>query len=212
MPTAQSVIDDVRTDVLMDPDKIRWSDAELLRGLNAARREVATVRPSAFTTTVSHALVAGPRQTIPTTAVALVKAYRNTSGRAVRLVPEEQLNSLDPDWLLETPSAVVENYTYDPREPRAFYVYPPAKLPASLDLVVAVAPTDVALGDPLGMDDLYVNAVKHLIVYRAFTKDSEFAGPDARAVAAYQAYETVMGLRAQADAAQAPPAATEGSA
>ena len=53
-------------DTLQDTTGIRWLDAELLRYMNDAQREVVNLRPESSSTTTNVALVVGTAQTIPT--------------------------------------------------------------------------------------------------------------------------------------------------
>jgi peroxiredoxin len=77
-------------------------------------------------------------------------------------------------------------------------------LPASLEIVYSALPTDVdvppngsvltaVVGD-ISVADIYANALQDYILYRAWTKDSDFAGNGQRAMAYYGAFAQSIGI------------------
>ena len=96
------------------------------------------------------------------------------------------------------------HYMFDPRDPKTFYVYPPALVTTQLDIVYSALPTDItepadgatytAVTGNLGVPDIFANAVLDYILYRAYSKDSEYAGNAQRAQAHYQAFANSMGI------------------
>lgn len=194
--------------ILQDTTNIRWSEAELLGWFNDGQREIVMVRPDTYVQTVSHPLVAGTRQTIPSNGYQLIKVVRNmgangtTPGRVVRKVPEEQLDSSTPDWHASTPSAITLHYTFDPRQPRSFYVYPPAVAGNTVELVYSTSPPPLAAKTDVQLiDDVYANALLDYVLYRAYSKDATSAANIPRATAHRQAFENSLGLKAAADGA-----------
>jgi hypothetical protein len=108
---------------------------------------------------------------------------------------------------------------FDPRDPKTFYVYPPAGAGASVDLVYAAYPTDIvepadgalytAVSGNTSLPDIYGNALGDYVLYRAYTKDSEYAGNAQRAVNHYTAFANSLGIELKATLAVAP--VTEGN-
>ncbi len=194
--------------VLQDTTNIRWAEAELLGWFNDAQREIVMLRPDTYAQSVSHPLVNGTRQVIPAAGYQLIKVVRNmgsngtTPGRVVRKVPEEQLDASTPDWHAATPAAVTLHYTFDPRQPRVFYVYPPAIASNTVELVYSAAPPPLAAKtDVQILDDVYANPLLDYVLYRAYSKDAESTSNAQRALAHYQAFAASIGNKAQADAA-----------
>lgn len=71
---------------------------------------------------------------------------RNTNGnkRAIRKVEQFALDCVNRDWQSATGVSEFSNFTYDPREPRVFYLYPPATGGVgSVDVIYSVYPADV---------------------------------------------------------------------
>ena len=143
--SAQSVLNRVVI-TLQDASAVRWSTAELVRYLNDGQRDIALVRPDATATPATMTLAAGARQTIPSAGAKLLDVIRNTTGtqRAIRLVARNVLDAQNPDWYSKTGVTDIRHYTFDTREPRVFYVYPPAaSTGASVEMVYSAYPTDI---------------------------------------------------------------------
>lgn len=195
MATAQSVLR-VVVDRLNDAGSVRWTVPELVRHFNDAQRAVVELRPDATAVEVTLTLVAGARQTLPSTAYRLLEIPRNAAGalRAIRMVNRALLDAHDQDWYSLPGVTEFQHYTYDPREPRAFFVYPPAAAGATLVALVSQYPTDIAvpagLTPPLtdvagsmSLADQFANAVQEFVLSRAFGNDAEVAANADRAQA-----------------------------
>ena len=79
------------SDTLQDSNNTRWTQAELIRYLNDARRELAIYRPDIYAETASITLTAGSKQSIPSDGNKFLDGIRNYTsadvvGRSVRLV------------------------------------------------------------------------------------------------------------------------------
>lgn len=215
--TAQSVIRRC-VDTLQDTTGIRWATNELVRYLNDGQRAVVTERPDAMVTNAAKTLVAGTKQSIPTGGAKLMDVVRNTvSKKAVRLTNREILDSQNPNWHAQTGALDVIHYTFDPRDPTTFYVYPPALDTSSVDLVYSAYPADVAepadgalytaVTGNISVPDIFGNALQDYILFRAYSKDSEYAGNAARATAHYAAFANTLGIEIKATVAAQPTSA-----
>ena len=197
--TAQSIIRRA-TDIIQDKTSVRWPADELVRWLNDAQREVALFRPDAFSTYSPVSLVAGSRQSLPAGSVKLIDVTNNASGtkEAIRQIPRQSLDDQTPGWHGLAGVLTIKHYMYDPRDPRSFYVYPPAAVGASVNAVYAVYPTDIvepatgldytAVTGTINVPDIFGNAVLDFILYKAYSKDSDYAGNAQRAAAHYGAF------------------------
>lgn len=211
------------TDVSQDKTSVRWPADEWVRWLNDGQREIALYRPDAFTTFGQIALVAGTRQSLPLSAVKLIDIPNNFGGSkaSIRQVQRRQLDEQTPGWHGLAGAAEIKHFTYDPRDPRAFYVYPPAAVGASVNAVYAVYPTDIAepgdgksYADIVGnvnVPDIFGNALLDFMLYRAYTKDSDYAGNAGRAQAHYAAFANALGIEVKATMTVAPNAVTPGA-
>lgn len=211
--TAQSIVQRA-VQVLQDTTSVRWPVDELVRWLNDGQREIVLFRPDSNSKVATGTLAVGTRQDMTTmTGVSsnnpakLIRVIRNMAAtsakKAVRLVEREILDSQNPGWHAATGSVDVVHYIFDEDDPRAFYVYPPATALAQLEILFSAYPIDVAaptgsdytgVTGNIGVADIYGNALLDYILYRAYLKDSEYAGNAQRAVAHYTALANSLGI------------------
>lgn len=215
--TAQSIIRRV-VETLQDTTSIRWPVNELVRYLNDGQREVVMYRPDSMVTNQTITCVAGSKQGLPANGAKLIEVVRNArvagTRRAVRMVNREILDAQTPGWHALTGQDDVLHFMYDPRDPRVFYVYPPATTNAQLDIVYAAYPTDIvepadgslytAVTGNISLPDIYGNVLQDYILYRAYSKDSDYAGNGNRSQAHYAAFANALGIEIKATVAVAP--------
>lgn len=191
------------SDIIQDQTKVRWPEDELLRYLNDGRREIAIIRPDLYATTEVVTLASGTKQDVPASGSRFLDAVRNmsgsapnyTPGRAVRIVEREILDAQRPDWHTETATATVKHFMFDERNPKVFYVYPPALSTAKLEIVYSETPDEITdVNTELSNEDIYAGALVDYVVYRAFSKDSEYAGNTQRAILHYQQFGNTLGV------------------
>jgi hypothetical protein len=207
--------------ILQDTTSVRWALYELQWWLNDGYRETLNIRPDSNTSTDTFPCAAGPRQILTTefaNATRLISVVRNVAANsnkyAVHLVDRRVLDTQRRGWFAEPASISIEQYVFDPRQPKEFMVYPPATSTAELEVMYAEVPephtlTDAELGNPataevIRIDDTFANALLDYILFRAYTKDSEQQGNAARAAAYYQAFQSSLGGSAQVNAASQP--------
>tara|TARA_B100000963_G_C22559250_1_gene640548 strand:- start:11 stop:739 length:729 start_codon:yes stop_codon:yes gene_type:complete len=200
-------------DILQDTTSVRWPEAELLRYINDAQREIVNYRPESSATTSNVQLVTGTKQTLPTGGLRLIKVTRNMSSaaanatgkRAIRIVNADILNTQEPDW--NDPSVggdaahgtVVKHYIFDEDDPRNYYVYPGVDGNAFIEIVFSNSPTDLAnTSATISVDDIYANAIMDYVLFRSYQKDSEYAGNAQRAQLHYQLFLNCIGQGGQA--------------
>lgn len=208
--SAQSIVRRV-VDTLQDTTSVRWPIPELVRYLNDGQREVILYRPDATIKNVSMTCVNGPKQSLPSDGAKLIDVIRNSAlgsnNSAIRLVAREILDTQIPNWYGLAGEESIVHYTYDPRDPKVFYVYPPALDTAEIDVAYSAYPTDITepadgstysdVTGNLDLPDIYGNIVIDYMLYRAYTKDSEYAGNAQRAAAHYQAFANALGIEVQ---------------
>lgn len=213
---AQSVIRRV-VETMQDNTSVRWPVAELVRYLNDGQREVVLYRPDSMVTNASVTLVAGAKQGLPANGSKLIDVVRNTGGtkRSVRMTNRNILDTQSPNWYNLTGVTEVLHYMYDPRDPKVFYVYPPAaSTGGSVELVYSAYPADITepadgatytgVTGNISLPDIYGNVLADYILYRAYTKDSEYAGNAQRAQAHYAAFQAALTTEMNGTAGVAP--------
>ena len=215
--SAQSIIRRA-VETLQDTTSVRWPVNELVRYLNDGQREIVLYRPDSMVTNATLTCVAGTKQVLPVNGAKLIEVIRNAAAtsakKSVRIINREILDSQTPGWHNITGSVDILHFMYDPRDPKTFYVYPPATTSAQLDIVYAAYPTDItepadgalytAVSGSISLPDIYGNAILDYILYRSYTKDSEYAGNAQRAQAHYAAFNNALGNEIKATIAIAP--------
>jgi len=188
------------TDLLQDQTSVRWPANELVRWLNDAQRAIVKVRPDSMNTTATMTLVAGSRQDLDNASLTpppakLIEITRNMAATstkgAVRLVPRQILDAQTPGWHNLSGSVNILHYMFDPRDPKTFYVYPPATTSAQLEVMYSAYPTDIvepadgalhtAVVGNISLPDIYADDVLNYVMARSYLKDSEYAGNSERA-------------------------------
>lgn len=194
MPIAASELMSRAGEILQDNEHIRWTVPELLQWINDAARETIVRRPSARSITQVLPMVAGTLQSIPADGVQLLDVVRNmgidgaTPGRVVRRVDRQLMDDQAPDWHAAKKRPVVKHFMFDERSPRGFYVYPPATAGTQVEALFSqLPPTITEEAESIDMGAEYVNVIVSYMVYRALSKDSEFANGTVAALH-YQAF------------------------
>lgn len=179
--------------ILQDEDHVRWTVPELLEWINDGARETIVRRPAARAVTADLTLAAGTKQALPASGVQLLDVVRNLGdgtkpGRVIRRIDRQLLDDQDPDWHTARPKAVIKHFMFDERSPKTFYVWPPAIAGTHVEALYSeLPPTITAEGDTLDMGAEYLNVLVSYGVYRALSKDSEFANGTVAALH-YQAF------------------------
>ena len=204
--TVSSVISKVQT-ILQDTTGIRWPDTELLGWINDGQREIVLYKPNSFVKNTGVQLTTGTKQTLPADGVQLIDVVRNlgttggSPGRAIRITMREILDSQVPGWHYATPAAEVKHYMYSNLDPKTYYVYPPQ--PASgqnyVELIYGAAPTECSLGGTITLDDIYQTILVDYCLYRAYSKDTEYAADQNRAATHQNAYIAALTGKAKVE-------------
>lgn len=213
---ASAIISRART-VLTDSDGSRWTDSELLGWVNDGQRAIALVRPDASVADTAVSLVAGTKQSIPANGLRLLDVMRNmnadgSGGRSVRNVDRDILDTQDFNWHSTTQAQVIKNFVYDNRNPKIFYVYPPAAVGAILEIIYSQNPTDCdTTSSTIFLADIYAEPLLNYVLYRAYSKDAEFAA-NAQLSASYLAvFNSMLGIKTKKDASYSPDLNSKGA-
>ena len=198
--------------LLEDTGNTTWTRSELLGWLNEAQGQVVTFAPSANPVRQNLSLVAGTYQALPARTSILMDIPRNVNGPAVRMVSRELLDNGPFDWHTAKPSATVRNYVYDSREPEAFYVYPPNTGAGQVVVLTAAIPLVITSETAsIEVHDNYEAALLNYMMFRAYSKDTDYVASDTtKAAAYYTAFkdalsgDKVAGPEASASSAMSP--------
>jgi len=199
--------------LIQDATNVRWPVSELVDWLNDAQREIVMFKPEASVANASILLTASTtKQTLPAAGIILLDLVRNmgvdgaTAGVTIRIVSREVLDSQAPNWHSAANTlGYILHFTFDPRDPRHFYVFPAAPATAwNVEAVYSVAPATATLGGVISVDDIYANAILSYILYRCYSKDATFAMNGQAAIAYYQAFSASVTGKSAVESAENP--------
>jgi hypothetical protein len=226
---AKDIIDRAKI-VLQDTSAAgtRWPNSELENWLNDAQKEIVLYRPDAKTVNEEFTPVAdSSKQTIPAAGLRLIEVTRNTAATstygATRMIQRSILDDQVPGWHNVTASVSVEHWVYDERDPKNFYLYPRPTSAARVEIIYSTVPDQISIVDSnetytalaatevIGLDDIYANAMLDFMLYRAYSKDAEYAGNANRAQSHMMAFASSLGVKTKIDATSAQLRAAQGT-
>lgn len=189
---------------------VRFPKPDWLKWLNAAQLAVVEKRPDSLVTNAAVNVVGGQsKQALPADGLRLIEVVNDVvTGKVIRIVPRDTLDVHAPTW--HTVVGDPEQYVYDLRDPKNYYIYPHPAAARSLNMIYSKAPNVIVISDydtdtsTIEVDDIYANYLLDFMLWRAYSKDSE-AGNLERALTHYRAFEAIVG-KVQVDSALHPQA------
>lgn len=204
MTTPADILDEVRSQLFDPSPGVGWSDPELLGYLDEALKASANAKADFYVVQATVTLSAGILQQIPADGVSFMDATYNTAtNRVVTQVDKALLEEANRFWPAATQQAEVENYTFDPRYPRLFVVFPPNDGTGSISLTYGAVPPLPATDTDLAVSDNFVPPLVDFVLSRAWDKGSKRRDP-AKAQYHRQMWATALGLRSQSQIAVSP--------
>lgn len=214
--TVQDVIDEVRFTIHdTQASTYRWTDVELIDYVNAASRQIVTLVPEAnIVDTIVSITNMIAKQVIPTGGIKFIKVLNNVSEAdgttvqgPVRQVEKDALDSYDPDWeydvtikVLPSSSDFFDHFCHDPRDKKAYYLYPPASTTAYAKIQNSAIPASVtAVGNTIPLGDEYLEAYNAYVIYRSLTKESRDTLPSTFRQELWNNFLSSLGQKLQAD-------------
>ena len=195
---------------------IRWTNPELVNWLNEFYQAAAQVKPDACSVNEQLELAAGTRQAIPDNGLRLIEVVRNTGddsdGSAVMLTSRQSLDRMRRRWHADPAEASIELYVFDDMDPRSFYVYPPAKQGAALEIIYSkvAEPHDPSKSletlksEKFRLNDALAPAATDYVLARAFAKDAEHSANLNRSQMHRNAYMQQLTGKIQSDQRSSP--------
>lgn len=224
MKTAKELLERAGT-LLLDQEFTRWTLDELCTWINDGQLEIVIQKPSATARTVNLPMVEGTLQSLPTGYNSILRPVRNVRGdhsdrlprKVITVAAAEGINSITPGW--HDPYSVpfkqqVAHFIFDEANPRQFYVYPGNNGTGIIEAVLSENPKNIEpKGDPLelesydvplGIEDIYFPALTYFVMYRAFAKDTQYAGSAQRATMFYQQFANALGIQVTVETNMSP--------
>ena len=204
--TVKHILDMVE-DHVQDEDNDLWDIQDLLNWHNIGTRTIVSLDPKANSVIEAVKLVSGVKQVIPAGGIALVGVYRNmgsdgeTSGRAITLTSVPSLSAFYPSWSTETATEAIYNFMPDPNNPTTYYNYPPSDGNGYVEIEYAKVPTIIVYDDDgdwesaqVGIKEGYIDQLMNYILYRAYGKDTDIPGNEAKSKVYYALFLQGMGI------------------
>lgn len=208
--TAKYIIDKASVQ-LLDTSNVRWTRDELLGWVNDGQRQIITLTPSATNKVAVKKLDAGTRQSIPSDGWTLLEVIRYMGtdgtkvGRAIRVTSRELIDSFNPNWHDDCPTSIPKHYVFDQQDQTVFYVYPPNNGKGYVQLNYSPIPADLATEDDvIVVSDMFETALLDYVLYRANSKDAEYAPGLALAQGYLQTFMASMGIKADSETKNSP--------
>ncbi len=178
---------------LVDPGHVLWSRPSLMAYLNQALSVVVQLQPEAGRQERAVVVTDG-RVAAPANAVVLLSVDR-AADRAVNYIDITMLSRRVPEWQNHTgaPSA----WTQARGQVLSYTLYPRPAAAVTVQDAWAVRPEVVAETDTLPVNAVYVPALMEYVLYRAYGKDGQDEANLDKARAHWQAFNALMGGRAE---------------
>ena len=212
---ASTVIADVQH-ILNDEDGDRVPASMLVPLLNQAQRDIMVARPDTTAAVSPLALSAGAKQLLPTNAYLLIDIHANTVTPSQRITKVDMalLDASEPNWRGRSQAAPIKHYMHELRNPRTFWVYPPAIVGTQVDFEASVYPTDVAeptapgktastVSGNISLNDEWQSALFCMTAHYAYLTDLEGVQNQNLALAYLQRASSILGVQIQSAAATA---------
>ncbi len=213
---AQSIITEVSKQ-LNDIALVTWTQASLFEYIDSAQQAIVNIRPDANAIVTVMPMVTGTKQTLPTAGIRLLEVRRNmgtggtTPGKAIVSCDHATLALYNSGWHTATATAEIDNFAYDEKTPKVFYVDPPSDGTVQIEITYASIPTKIALAvDILDLKDQYRNAIVQWCMFRAYSVEVDSASSQSRARKHEQTFNDIMDKKMQRDIMYSPSEAVKG--
>jgi hypothetical protein len=185
--------------ILVDPEALRWTVEERTLWVNDGLRELLVRKPAAYTRHVMLALKEGEVQALPgdcRTLVEVRQSYLPSEAlyAAVPRVGRALLSATRPAWAGKAGRGEVRNWCWEESDPDRFYVYPPQPEDdqGTVELIYYARPPWLQGDDPLPVGDEYTAVLVNYVLFRAYSKDAEFAANAQIAAQYFQVFTSAL--------------------
>lgn len=169
---------------LYDETGVIWNIDEILSHFNNAVSDIATDDPTASVFNDAFTMVAGIKQRVPDSAVRIVDVPYNLDGdgnpgRSITGAQVDAIRAARPNWANSPPSPTIRNWALDPRDPRTFYVWPPAIAGGQVQIVYPFVPANVtATTDDFPLPNMYTEEVYAYVLWHCFERNDKYGNAD----------------------------------
>jgi hypothetical protein len=196
----------VVSEQLKDEFGINWPPSKMLPYINLFVQETVNLKPEAYPVEETITLVAGARQTLPATGIALLDTLYNVSGSgtteavgaAVTMILKKNLDLIYPGWTVSEANATVSFIAKDEQNPKVFYTFPPqpSTSPGKVELLLSKMPAEITVGSTdIPFDDSYKPAAIDYLIYRCLIEETTVPNAQAKAASFYNKYLQDLGVK-----------------
>lgn len=213
--TVGDILDRVVT-LYNDASYDRVSQSMYLKFLDDAINQLILSRPDSHVKTDVVQLTAGTRQTLPANGYNLINIYRNMGyvdgsswieGAPILQVDRDELDFFS-NWHTITADNEVEEFAYDLRTPKTFWVSTPASTSTYVEMDYSYG-AEVRYGEltddfedilllVLPIDDVFMGPLVSYILYLLYSTDSSSVNDNAIAKQYEQSFYQALGIEYQA--------------
>ncbi|MBO9492078.1 hypothetical protein J7384_17080 [Endozoicomonas sp. G2_1] len=192
--------------IIQDKTNTRWPKQEWLDWFNGAVLAVIGLRPDANIANEEYDTTGGQSlQTLPASGLRLINVVYNVgTGKQIRRIEKRMLDDQVDNWYNASGSDV-DHYVYDDRDPKSFWIYPTPASSHKLRIIYSEAPSSITISNfttdtqVLPIDDSYMNPILDHMLYRAYSKDADYAENASRAAQHMQAFQVALGAKTEGD-------------
>ncbi len=196
----------VVSEQLKDEFGINWPPSKMIPYINLFVQETVNLKPEAYPVEETITLVAGARQTLPATGIALLDTLYNVSGSgtteavgaAVTMILKKNLDLIYPGWTVSEANATVSFIAKDEQNPKVFYTFPPqpSTSPGKVELLLSKMPAEITAGSTdIPFDDSYKPAAIDYLIYRCLIEETTVPNAQAKATTFYNKYLQDLGVK-----------------
>lgn len=225
MALGSDIADEARDDLNdSDSGNRRWSDAKMLRYINASVRQIVLMLPQAYTVETTMTPAAGIRQTIPSGGVKFLGVFNSASGTRGTALTQVELDALAssfPEWPVpgaydanmdypttadKYATSLFDHFAHDPRQPKVFFLSPPQASATGQVLVCysAIPAAMTALADTFTLADEFINPSVEYTKYRMLATDGRFKTSPEQRMELWNSFRLSLGLKPEAERAVDP--------
>lgn len=204
--TVRQLINDALQE-LQDSEAVRWKRLEMLAYFNAAQRAFAAHRPDQMMGERVLSLTQGWLQQVPKDVETFMDVTNNVNQSQKRITKTDMwvLDAVSANWRSSAPGREVQHYMHDLRNPNEFLVFPPVQAGVKVRALVSASVRDLEdESEAASVPAVWMDSLRHFVLYRAWSKDAEFGGNAQLATAHFQLFLNALGVQSQAAAAMAP--------
>lgn len=170
----------IAVDGTVTQDGDRLTAAMWLTFLNSSYKAIVGVRPDANAETEVITLAVGSKQEIPSDSIRLIDVLCNmgvggaTPGAVVTYCTKLDLDSINDGWHSDTGAQIIQHFFYDVRNPKVFWVTPPALGTSTLRVIVATIPAlNTTYIQTINLSDIFYMPMLNWMLYQAFMVDTD---------------------------------------